>query len=128
MRHKLVWLLMLLVPMMAVVAATNNGPEVVTFEAKKGTVTFKHREHQKRIGADKCNTCHHTAQADGTGAEKCSKCHSKQTVEKDGKVIPSLKNSKHKRCKGCHKENQKGPTKCDGCHATPAAAEGATQP
>ncbi len=125
MKKNLIWFLMLLVPMAVVVAAT-NGPEVIKFEAKKGTVTFPHREHQNRIGADKCNTCHHTAKPDGSDAQKCTDCHTKQDVEKDGKVIPSLKNAKHKRCKGCHREQQKGPTKCDGCHAkkpAPAAAQ-----
>ncbi len=127
MKQKLVWLLLLLAPMMIVVAGT-NGPEVITFEANKGTVTFKHREHQDRIGTDKCNACHHTGKADGSDAKKCTECHAKQDVEKDGKMVPSLKNAKHKRCKGCHREQQKGPTKCDGCHAKPGASTGAAQP
>ena len=114
MKSKALLIVLFALPVFALAAGA--GQEVVTFEASKGNVTFKHRAHQDRVGADKCNTCHHTSKADGSDVQKCDAGHPKENVEKDGKTIPSEKNARHKKCKGCHKTEQKGPTKCDECH------------
>ena len=80
----------------------NNGPAEVKIDAKPGTITFKHAEHQKRV-AD-CATCHHK----GVEAGACRSCH-------DGAKAAKFKDAGHKLCKTCHKKNE-GPTKCKGCH------------
>ena len=70
------------------------GQEVVTYENKKGTITFQHKKHQEVLGGD-CSKCH-----EGTPA--------KIAVDKD---------FGHKTCKACHKEmGGNAPTKCNGCH------------
>ena len=69
-----------------------TAADVMTFENKKGAVTFKHKEHQDRLNGD------------------CSKCH-EGTPGKFG----ISKEFGHNTCKGCHKE-MNGPTKCNDCH------------
>lgn len=69
-----------------------TAADVMTFENKKGTITFKHKEHQDRLNGD------------------CSKCH-EGTPGKFG----ITKDFGHNTCKGCHKE-MNGPTKCNDCH------------
>ncbi len=95
------------------------GPkDVVVLTPKKGNVTFKHKEHNDRLGANQCKTCHHKNKDDGSDAKKCRDCHKKK---KDGDK-PKLKKAMHKRCQGCHKTEKKagkpaGPTrKCKECH------------
>ena len=65
--------------------------DVVTYENKKGTVTFNHKAHQDKLGD--CAKCH-----EGTPA--------KIAVDKD---------FGHKTRKACHSE-MNGPTKCNDCH------------
>ena len=67
--------------------------DVMTFENKKGTITFQHKAHQERLGGD------------------CTKCH-EGTPGKFG----INKDFGHKTCKACHKEMGQGPTKCNDCH------------
>ena len=65
--------------------------DVVTYENKKGNVTFNHKAHGEKLG---CKACH-----EGTPAK-----------------IAVDKNTAHKAlCKDCHKK-QSGPTKCNDCH------------
>ena len=85
--------------------AADKGPAEVKLEAKMGTVTFPHAEHQGFISD--CKTCHHTG-----GYEACDSCHGDAA---DG-AKPKYKDAIHNNCKGCHKEMKKGPTKCGGCH------------
>jgi hypothetical protein len=88
-----------------VAVAQDKGPAVIKMDkAKNGVVTFHHADHQAKID---CKSCHHTG-----GFEKCDSCHGKK---KDGKK-PKYKDAMHKDCKGCHKAEKKGPTKCSGCH------------
>ena len=96
----------------AIVHANNKGDETIKLEASRGTVTFKHWAHQGVEGIT-CKTCHHTlASATAMPDKSCSDCH---TAQKDGNR-PSLKNAMHTNCKGCHKDNNKGPTRCNDCH------------
>ncbi len=85
-----------------VVIAVDNGPEEVQYTPKMGTIVFDHKDHQ---GLTECATCHHT----GDDAQ-CKSCHG---VDKNA---PKSKDAYHKQCKNCHKEMQKGPTKCKECH------------
>ncbi len=94
--------------------ATDKGPEVMKLEAKKGVVTFKHREHQKRT---ECGECHHgpdhSVYKEGMKIQKCAECHKKDFKNK--KLNKPMK-AFHKNCKGCHKQMKKGPVKCKECH------------
>ena len=91
---KLVIMLLLLLTFVGanIAIAANTGAEVMTFENKKGTITFQHKAHQERLGGD------------------CTKCH-----EGTPGKFEVNKNFGHKTCKACHKETN-GPTKCSECH------------
>ena len=65
--------------------------DVVTYDSKKGAVTFDHKMHADKLG---CEACH-----EGTPAKIEI---DQNAAQKDG-------------CKNCHKE-QGGPTKCNDCH------------
>lgn len=65
--------------------------DVVTYENKKGNVTFNHKEHMERVG-------------------DCAKCHEGEPAK-----IEVDKEYAHSTCKDCHKE-MNGPTKCNDCH------------
>lgn len=86
-----------------------EGPGVVEFPSRWGTVTFQHHRHQART-AD-CLACHHQ----GIEMGACRSCHG---------VLPTTPLSKdvlHKLCKNCHRDTR-GPTECAGCH-DPASAD-----
>lgn len=95
---------------------------VITFESKKGTVTFHHMLHGTVRGIE-CTSCHHTHQA-GEPIKPCAECHKKKETKVEGYSVLAPKNSKayHNKCKGCHKytleelEKPAGPTKCKLCH------------
>lgn len=90
-----------------------DAPEKVTLDKikkEKPAVTFNHKGHGEKVKA--CAECHHK---DEKGKEqKCSTadCHG---AKADGKKV-ELKEAFHKKCKGCHQKEKKGPTKCDECH------------
>ena len=65
--------------------------DVVTYESKKGNVTFDHKAHSEKMGCEKCH--------EGTPA--------KIAVDKDAAHGAA--------CKDCHKADG-GPTKCNDCH------------
>ena len=65
--------------------------DIVTYENKKGTVTFNHKAHQEKL-------------------DDCAKCHEGEPVK-----IEVNKVYGHKSCKSCHKE-MNGPTNCNECH------------
>ncbi|UCF69175.1 MAG: cytochrome c3 family protein [Acidobacteriota bacterium] len=91
--------------------------EVLTFEAKLGTVTFNHKDHADKIGD--CAACHHTTKA-GETPQSCGSCHdAKQVVEN----APKLKDAVHSTCWDCHTSKleageKSGPIKkdCKACH------------
>ncbi|MEA3544605.1 MAG: cytochrome c3 family protein [Thermodesulfobacteriota bacterium] len=90
-----------------VAVAQDKGPAVIKMDkAKTGVVTFDHAKHQ--VDAPDCAACHHT-----DGFEKCSSCHRKSDSKED---VKKYKKAIHDNCKGCHKKEGKGPTKCKGCH------------
>lgn len=63
----------------------------VTYESKKGAVTFDHKGHGEKM---ECTACH-----EGTPA----------------KIAIDKAAAHGAACKDCHKE-QNGPTKCNDCH------------
>ena len=63
----------------------------VTYESKKGNVTFDHKGHSEKMD---CAACH-----EGTPA----------------KIAIDKKAAHGDSCKSCHKK-QDGPTKCNACH------------
>lgn len=102
-------------------AAVNPPDEVVIDAAKdkRAAVTFPHAKHVENV--DSCVTCHHTNEGltagSGQEVEACSACH----LDPEGDVpdmreMSLTKNPLHKGCISCHKEEGKGPTKCDDCH------------
>jgi hypothetical protein len=98
-----------------VAIAHGDMPGVVTIDkaqAKKAPVTFQHDDHAKRSD---CTVCHHTATGKDD-AQSCFECHGKDPNAPDPSVSSSKDNPFHVRCKGCHKEVAKGPTKCGECH------------
>jgi len=80
---------------LAAPAFAAEPPATLTFETKNGKVAFAHKTHQERVKGD------------------CTKCHA---TKEGGKIAGWSKDSAHKLCQGCHKENGKGPTKCAECH------------
>lgn len=78
--------------------ALPSPPTIIVRETRYyGTVTIDHRAHLARRA--KCKTCH--------GPGPVSK------LEYTPKVA-------HARCVGCHQEQAKGPTACQGCHVKTA--------
>ena len=113
---RLLTVLSILAVFAVVTLAMAAAPDVVNYDTKFGKVTFKHKDHQKRVGEGRCNTCHHKNKADGSDAAKCASCHTKKEVMKEGKKVVKIKDAFHKKCKACHKAEKKGPTKCKECH------------
>ncbi|MDY0189507.1 MAG: cytochrome C [Desulfuromonas sp.] len=82
--------------LVAFAATTAMAGDVVTYECKKGNVTFDHAMHGEKV-VDSC---------------KNAACHGDATPAK----IAVDKNTAHNAlCKNCHKTNA-GPTKCNDCH------------
>jgi hypothetical protein len=83
--------LIIAVMLVAFACTVAYAVDSVTYDSKKGAVTFDHKGHSDKMG---CDACH-----EGTPAK----------IEID-------KNSAHgAACKDCHKEKG-GPTKCNDCH------------
>ena len=116
---------LLFVPLIAVALEAADIPDdkaVITFESKKGTVTFNHTLHAT-LRVTQCGSCHHTHET-GQAIKPCSDCHKQKKTKIEGFSVIAPKNSKayHTRCKGCHKYTMEelkkpaGPTKCKLCH------------
>jgi len=101
--------------MLPLTAAEQKVPETVTIEKaqnKKPPVTFPHLKHSEQIN---CLKCHHDAKSNAD-AQSCFVCHGTDPAAPDPAVASAKENPFHIRCKGCHKEQGKGPTKCKDCH------------
>ena len=116
---------LLFAPLIAVALEAADIPDdkaVITFESKKGTVTFFHTLHAT-LRVTQCDSCHHTHEP-GETVKPCTDCHKKKKTKIEGFSVIAPKNSKayHTRCKGCHKYTMEelkkpaGPTKCKLCH------------
>ena len=83
--------LMIAVMLVAFTFTLAYAADTVTYDSKKGAVTFDHKAHGEKMD---CAVCH-----EGTPAK----------IEVD-------KTAAHgDTCKGCHKK-ESGPTKCNDCH------------
>ena len=76
--------------------------EVLTFESKKGKVTFKHKDHADLVGD--CGACHHKMEEGDTEIKKCTECHVKKPAEGDD--TPKRKKAFHDSCSGCHEDKK----------------------
>ena len=83
--------LVIAVMLVAFAATAVYAADVITYESKKGNVTFDHKAHGDKMGCDKCH--------EGEPAK----------IEIDKKAAHGAS------CKGCHKSDG-GPTKCNDCH------------
>ena len=90
---KRVLVIMMLLAFVAASTAAFAMPETVTYTGK-GTVTFNHKAHGKKLG---CKACHE-------GAPK--------------KIEITGKDTAHGLCLACHKKmkDEGAPTKCNDCH------------
>jgi len=83
--------LMIAVMLVAFTFTLAYAADTVTYESKKGTVTFNHKGHSDAM---ECTACH-----EGTPA----------------KIVVDKTAAHGDTCKGCHKKGT-GPTKCNDCH------------
>lgn len=65
--------------------------DTVTYESKKGNVTFDHKGHSDKMD--------------------CAACHEGEPA----KIVVDKKSAHKDTCKTCHKKDG-GPTKCNDCH------------
>nr|WP_320113897.1 cytochrome c3 family protein [uncultured Desulfuromonas sp.] len=84
--------LIVAIMLVAFAATAAFAADVVTYECKKGNVTFDHKAHSAK---SECKVCH------GDAAP--------------AKIAIDKKAAHGAACKDCHKANG-GPTKCGGCH------------
>jgi cytochrome c553 len=109
-------LLAIVIGSVAMVAVANGDtPEVITIDgaqAKKAPVVFPHKAHAE---VNDCVVCHHTAKGQDD-VQSCFECHGKDPNAPDPSVSSAKENPFHILCRGCHKEQAKGPTKCGDCH------------
>ena len=78
---------------------------------------FDHEAHMELVSD--CADCHHGKTEDGKQdkedydpSESCDSCH----TPAGGKGVTPLKRAYHQNCISCHKDVNKGPTHCAGCH------------
>ena len=108
-------LAMILVSAAFVVSAHGDAPAEVTIDGamkKKPPVVFPHEAHARDID---CSVCHHTSKGKDD-ITSCFECHGKDPKTNDPTVSSPKVNPFHIVCRGCHKEQAKGPTKCGDCH------------
>jgi len=89
------------------------------FRPRRPPAVFRHDTHNESAGIEACQECHHVYDDSGKPVEdessedqRCSECHG---VKRSGNK-PALMNAFHSNCKGCHKQQKKGPLMCGQCH------------
>lgn len=82
---------------------------------------FAHDEHNEKAGLDDCAACHHGKDDQGKKdpdaydvSEPCAECH--KPAGEAAKGTTPLMRAYHQQCISCHKQENKGPTHCAGCH------------
>lgn len=92
-----------------------DSPIIRRTEDHYGPVRFMHAKHAK-VTRD-CALCHHYRPVDEGASEttRCSACH-QEPFQKDHPERLGLKAAYHQQCMGCHREMDKGPIDCAGCH------------
>ena len=97
-------------------ALTLNSDEFKTH--RRPAVIFNHDAHNERAKLEDCAVCHHggdngVIDPEMTTADlPCSECH-KATAPR---CRTPLMRAFHKNCIQCHRDLNKGPTTCGGCH------------
>jgi len=92
-----------------------DSPIIRRTEDHYGPVRFMHAKHAT-VTRD-CALCHHYRPVDESASEttRCSACH-QEPFQKDHPERLGLKAAYHQQCMGCHREMDKGPIDCAGCH------------
>ncbi len=108
--------LMMAIAFAATMAVAGDPPTQITIDKvadKKPGVPFDHAEHADSID---CLKCHHKDASKESIDKDCFECHGKDPAANDPTSTKSTVNPFHILCKGCHKDEGKGPTKCSDCH------------
>jgi len=92
-----------------------DSPIINKLENHYGPVRFMHAKHAAQI--QDCALCHHNRPLDESASEtsRCSACH-QEPFRKDHPERLGLKAAYHQQCIECHREVDKGPIDCIGCH------------
>ena len=92
-----------------------DSPIIRQTEDHYGPVRFMHAKHA--VVVKDCALCHHYRPLDEAASEtvRCSACH-QEPFKKDHLERLGLKAAYHQQCLGCHRDMDKGPTDCGGCH------------
>jgi hypothetical protein len=121
-RAVVIWVLVALGTLFMVNAWSQEEMKAVSPDAftapQRPAAVFPHEAHNEKAGIENCNQCHHVYE-DGKLVEdessedrRCSDCHG---LEGAGRQ-PGLMKAFHLNCKGCHREQKKGPVMCGECH------------
>jgi len=93
---------------------------------RRPPAVFRHDAHNELAGIEECYICHHVYDENGKPVEdessedqSCSECHE---IAHSGNK-PALMKAFHANCKGCHKEEKKGPLMCGLCHVRRTVVE-----
>jgi len=81
-----------------------------------GPVRFMHKKHASIT--DDCTVCHHYRPnlRDASETVRCSACH-QDSFNPEAPDRIGLKGAMHRQCLNCHRELQRGPTRCSSsCH------------
>lgn len=92
-----------------------ESPIIKEEEDHYGPVRFMHSKHAASI--KDCALCHHYRPTDAEAKEtvRCSACH-QESFREDHPERVGLKAAYHINCINCHKDMNRGPTDCTGCH------------
>ena len=92
-----------------------DSPIIKKQEDYYGPVRFMHSKHAAEI--NDCAVCHHARPTDENAREttRCSACHQEAFQPEHPERI-GLKAAYHLNCIECHKEMNRGPADCIGCH------------
>ena len=93
-----------------------DSPIIRQTEDHYGPVRFMHAKHA--VVTKDCALCHHYRPLDEEASEtvRCSACH-QESFKKGHPERLGIKAAYHQQCMGCHKEMDKGPVSCTGCHS-----------
>jgi Cytochrome c7 and related cytochrome c len=78
----------------------NPSKDLLIFPNNKGEVIFSHTKHMKGLKEDECISCH---RIENPTLENIQSRFENQRLA-------------HSFCKGCHRDQAKGPTECHQCH------------
>jgi Class III cytochrome C family len=122
-------------------ADSGSAQKVIRLDEKgrRGVVFFDHRGHESVINADAdwphkaqkgaaCSGCHHTVNARGVPQlYKCNVCHHRKEGDprnpknRDFDEVMAER-AFHDSCIECHRDSNKGPVTCSGCHKSGVSA------